>query len=85
MRLDPSTGLVHSKWDREERKKPKPIPEGEEEAPEEDEENIIKPLDEDKLIKRPCDTEEFLKKEINIYNTSERSAIEELLINLHDN
>jgi major membrane immunogen (membrane-anchored lipoprotein) len=58
MRLDPSTGQVHSNWDREERKKPKPIPEGEEEAPEEDEENIIKPLVEDNLIQRPCDTEE---------------------------
>jgi hypothetical protein len=85
MRLDPATGLVHSKWDREERKKPKPIPEGEDEAPEEDEETAIKPLEEDKLIQRPSDTEEYLKKEIYVYNTQERSAIEELLINLHDN
>jgi hypothetical protein len=72
-------------WDREERKKPKPIPEGEDEAPEEDEETAIKPLEEDKLIQRPSDTEEYLKKEIYVYNTQERSAIEELLINLHDN
>jgi hypothetical protein len=49
MRMDPTDGNVYSRWEREERKKPKPIPEGEEEPPEEDE-NAPKPLDENTLI-----------------------------------
>ena len=49
MRMDPNDGIVYSKWEREERKKPKVIPEGEEEPPEDDE-NAVKPLVEDTLI-----------------------------------
>lgn len=84
MRADPSTGTVYSKWEREERKKPKIIPEGEE-APEEDEDNAVKPLDENTLVQRICDTEERVREEVNYYNTMERPALEELMMPLFDN
>jgi hypothetical protein len=86
MRVDPKDGVVYSKWEREERKKPKPIPEGEDEAPEDDDdENAVKPLDETTLVKRINDTEDRIKEELNYYNTMERPAMEELLLNLYDN
>lgn len=50
MRVNPEDGIVYSRWEREERKKPKPIPADGEDPPEEDEENAIKPLDELTLI-----------------------------------
>ena len=31
MRVNPDDGNLYSRWEREERKKPKPVPEGEEE------------------------------------------------------
>lgn len=46
MRVNPVDNVVYSKWEREERKKPKIIPEGEDDAPVEDEEEPILPLDE---------------------------------------
>lgn len=49
MKLDPNDGTVYSRWEREERKKPKPKKEGDDGA-EEDEENAIKPLDELALV-----------------------------------
>ena len=48
IRVDPTDGVAYSRWEREERKKPKIIPEGEEEL--EEEENPIKPFDESTLI-----------------------------------
>lgn len=51
MRVNPVDNVVYSRWEREERKKPKIIPEGEEEN-QEDEENTVKPLDESTLIHR---------------------------------
>ncbi len=85
MRVDPSSGVVYSRWEREERKKPKQVPEGEEEAEEEEDENAVKPLDENTLVKRINDTEERIREELNYYNTMERPAMEELLLNLFDN
>lgn len=84
MRLDPADGAVYSRWEREERKKPKPKKEGEEEADPEDEENAIKPLDELSLVVRVNDTEERIRAELTYYNTIERPAIEELLVNFHE-
>ena len=84
MRVDPNDGAVYSRWEREERKKPKPKKEGEEEEAPEDEENAIKPLDELALVKRVNDTEERIRAELNHYNTNERPAMEELLINFYD-
>lgn len=84
MRVNPDDGVVYSKWEREERKKPKPVTE-DEDAPEEDEENAIKPLDELALIQRPNDMDERIREELHYYNTVERPAMEELLINFYDN
>lgn len=84
MRVNPVDNVVYSRWEREERKKPKIIPEGEEEN-QEDEENAVKPLDESTLIHRIQDQESKIKEEITYYNTIERPAVEELLINLYDN
>ncbi len=50
MRVDPTTGNLYSRWEREERKKPKVKKEGEEDDAAEDEENAIKPLDELALV-----------------------------------
>jgi len=83
MRLDPADGNVYSRWEREERKKPKPKKEGDEEAPE-DEENAIKPLDEFALVQRVNDTDDRVRIELTHYNTVERPAMEELLVNFHE-
>jgi hypothetical protein len=82
MRVDPTDGSLYSRWEREERKKPKPKKEGEEEA--EDEENAIKPLDEFALVQRVNDTEDRIRAELAHYNSVERPAIEELLINFYE-
>jgi len=80
MRVDPETGAVYSKWEREERAKPKP--ESEDQAEDEEE---VKPLDEGALVQRSCDFEHRIKEELHYYNTIERPAMEELLINLYEN
>lgn len=84
MRVNPDDNVVYSRWEREERKKPKPVNE-DEESVEEDEEEEIKPLDEAALVQRSCDTEDRIKEELHYYNTVERPAMEELLINFYDN
>ena len=83
MRLDPTDGNVYSRWEREERKKPKPKKDGEDD-PADDDENAIKPLDELALVTRVNDSEERIRKELTHYNTSERPAMEELLANFHE-
>ena len=82
MRVDPTDGSLYSRWEREERKKPKPKKEGEDEP--EDEENAIKPLDEFALVQRVNDTEDRVRAELAHYNSVERPAIEELLINFYE-
>lgn len=84
MKVDPIDGIVYSRWEREERKKPKPNSEGDDAVSEPDEENAIKPLDENTLIQRINDTEDRIREELLYYNTTERPAMEELLINLYD-
>ncbi len=81
MRVNPDDNVTYSRWEREERKKPKPVAEDEEV----DEENQIKPFDERALFKRTCDTDEQIKEELHYYNTVERPAMEELLINFFEN
>ena len=54
MRHDIGDGAVYSRWEREERNKPKIIPEGEEEEPEEDEDAPKKLLESD-MYTRECD------------------------------
>lgn len=85
MKLDPTTGNVYSRWEREELKKPKPKKEGDDDAPADDEdENAPKPLDDLALVQRVNDTDERIRNELTHYNTVERPAIEELLINFHE-
>jgi hypothetical protein len=50
-----------------------------------EEENAVKPLDENTLVQRINDTEDRIKDELNYYNTMERPAMEELLLSLFDN
>jgi hypothetical protein len=67
LRVNPEDGNLYSRWEREERRKPKPpLAEGEEE-PEEDE-NAPKPLDELALIHRSNDDEEQIRTELIHYN-----------------
>lgn len=55
MKCNPVDGVVYSKWEREELKKPKVLNEDEEPVDDEDEE--AKKLDEASLVKRSCDLE----------------------------
>jgi len=82
LRVDPTDGKVYSKWEREERKKPKPVVDEDEVV--EEEENEVKPLDELSLVRRICDTEEKIRDELNYYNSMERPAMEELFLPLFD-
>lgn len=43
------------------------------------------PLDEASLVQRSQDTEDKIKEELHYYNTVERPAMEELLINFYEN
>jgi hypothetical protein len=84
MKENPVDGAVHSRWEREERKKPKSVSEDDEEPPEDEEDESKKPLDELSLVHRINDTEDRIKAELQYYNTVERAAMEELLLNLYD-
>lgn len=84
MRVDPTDGVLYSRWEREERKKPKPKKEGEEEEPPADEENAVKPLVEKDLVIRVNDTEERIRAELTHFSSVERPAMEELLINFYE-
>jgi len=55
LRVTPQDGVVFSKWERDERAKPKKPLAEDEEPPEEDEENAIKPLNPNELVFRVCD------------------------------
>jgi len=83
MRTDPESGALYSRWEREERKKPKPVSEEEEE--EIDEENEIKPLDEFELVQRVNDMEDGIAEELHNYNKVEKSTMDEILMGLFDN
>ena len=47
MRVNPEDGVVYSKWERDERRKPKKVSEEDEQA---EEENEVKPLEEGNLV-----------------------------------
>ena len=84
MKQDPVSGMVYSKWEREERKKPKVVNE-EDEGNEEEEDSSKKPLDENILVRRINDTEDKIREELIYYNQMERPAMEEFMLNLYDN
>lgn len=81
MRSTITDGIVFSRWEREERNKPKPIPEGEEE-PEEDDDNAIKPLVENDLFIRECDDRETVRKLVESYSTYERGDFDTFISKL---
>lgn len=73
LRVTPVDGVVFSKWERDERAKPKkPVNEDE---PEEDEENAIKPLNANELVFRECDNEANIQRELLRYENVEQPDI----------
>jgi hypothetical protein len=66
MKVDPSSGIVYSRWDREERKRIASIVKEDDEVNEDEEE--IKALDEGTLVNRINDSEERIKDELTYYN-----------------
>lgn len=72
LRVTPVDGVVFSKWERDERAKPKKPQNEEDEAPEEDDENAPKPLNENDLIQRECDSLSNITKELDNYERRER-------------
>ena len=66
MRANPVDGVNYSNWEREERKKPKPVKLDEEGEPiiEEEDEDAIKPLDENELVVRANESDDKLLDEI---------------------
>jgi hypothetical protein len=66
MKVDPNSGIVYSRWDREERKRIASIVKEDDEVNEDEEE--IKALDEGTLVNRINDSEERIKDELTYYN-----------------
>jgi hypothetical protein len=66
LRVTPADGVVFSKWERDERAKPKK-PANEDDEPEEEDENAPKPLNENDLIFRECDDLTNITKELDNY------------------
>jgi hypothetical protein len=87
MQLDPSDGVVYSKWEVEERNKPKPVKLDEDGNPieEEEDENAPKKLLVENMTRRVNDTDEFFLDELIHYNQVERPAIDDLLVKLFNN
>jgi DNA polymerase III delta prime subunit len=75
IRLNPDDGKSYSKWERDERKKPKVKKLTEEEEDE--------PVDE--ILKRVCDLPDFLSNELKHYHTIERPAFDDFIIRMYDN
>jgi len=85
MRLNAEDGVVHSRWERTEHNKPKPVQYDEEGQPieeEEDPDNPFKPLLESEMIQRVQDTETFIAEELAHYNANERPALDDMLVRL---
>lgn len=87
MRLDAEDGTVYSRWEIEERNKPKPVKydeDGNVIEEEEEDENAPKPLDEMALVSRVEDTASFVAAELAHYNSNERPAMDDLLVRLYN-
>jgi hypothetical protein len=82
LRQTPSDGVVYSKWERNERAKPKK-PANEDEEPEEEDENAPKPLNENDLIFRECDNSQNITKELESYEKRERDQVDMLVSKLY--
>jgi hypothetical protein len=88
MLLDPVDGIVYSKWEIEERNKPKPKKYDEDgneiEEEEEEDENAPKKLKVEEMTTRVNDTEEFFIRELTHYNQTERPSIDDLIVKLNN-
>ena len=84
LRVTPQDGIVFSKWERDERAKPKKPLAEDEEPPEEDEENAIKPLNPNDLIFRVCDNLSNIQKELNRYENNERPDMDDYIVKLYN-
>ena len=94
LRSTPNNGLVYSRWQRNEFAKKKPVkyddegnPIEEDEEPEEEDDGLPrvgKPLDENLLVARECDSRENIIREIDYYSLSERPAFDDLIVKLYD-
>ena len=71
LRVTPADGVLYSKWERNERAKPKK-PVNEDEEPEEEDENAPKPLNENELVFRECDNQHNITKELESYEKRDR-------------
>lgn len=85
LRVTPADGVVFSKWERNERAKPKKPVSEDEEPPEEDDENAPKPLNENELIQRECDSLTNITRELDNYERKERDQIDMLISKLYHN
>ena len=87
MKLELETGEVHSRWQINERNKPKPKKYDEEgneiekEEAEEDE-NAPKRIDEESVVQRVQDTDQYISDEITHYSANERPALDDMLVRL---
>lgn len=84
LRVTPQDGIVFSKWERDERAKPKKPLAEDEEPPEEDEENAVKPLNPNELVFRVCDNLSNIQKELQRYENSERPDMDDYIVKLYN-
>jgi hypothetical protein len=88
MLLDPTDGVVYSRWEMDERNKPKPKQfdedgnEIEAEEPDPEDENYLKPLLKNQLVQRVEDTDEYIQTHLVNYNAFEKKDLEEFAVNL---
>ena len=94
--IKPQSGITFSKWERDERNKPKPVVldeegnpvEEEEEEDEEAEEKIAKglkgPLIAAEMVSRSCDDWANFNREVEHYNMRERNIFDEFIVKLYE-
>lgn len=88
IRVQTETGIPFSNWERVERNKPK-VKTGDEEdddpVDDDDEDDLSKkPLEENKMVIRPCDTYDKFSREVDYYNMRERGAFDEFIVKMWD-
>ena len=88
IKIQVETGFPFSRWERDERNKPKVVNEDEEEIGNQSEvdpdDPNNKPLVDNEMVVRPCDTYDKLSREIEYYNSAERQAFNEFIYKLYD-
>ena len=88
VRVQTETGIPFSRWQRNERNKPKVVNPDDDDVggDDDDEEDALSkvPLHDSEMVIRPCDTFDRLGKELEYYNMRERSAFDEFILKLYD-